>query len=134
MPFGGGDRNDDTFVFAISAPYGDDASFKLQFSSKDGSEGETINADLKVAGMKVSIDSTGRADNLYRRVEARIEADTGESPLPLYALELLGGNQSGTGGDNSSLLEKNLVVTAEYSEDEYNNALGESGNWGNPKN
>ena len=62
-------------------------------------------------GTGISIDSTGRANDMYRRVEARLEGSTGSSLSLMGPLELLGTDGSGGG---ELLLEKDLTVTSEY--------------------
>lgn len=120
-PVGGGDRNEDTFMFVIGLPYGGPSThFSLEFfcSSNNCSRtvvtndetGETTeDSNLAVLnGVQIKIDSTGRANDLYRRVETRLEPDG--DPYPLYGIQVLGGNKDGS----SSLIEKNLTPTSEY--------------------
>ncbi|MBQ3474019.1 hypothetical protein IJH24_01135 [Candidatus Saccharibacteria bacterium] len=111
-------RSDETFTFVVSLPYGQpDTSFSLEFYCKSSrpcgkevvaSEGgsTTVQKPVTLDGMQIEIDSTGRANNLYRRVGARLDVGDSYFPYPLYALELLGS------GDN--LLEKVNSVTCEY--------------------
>lgn len=117
----GGGRNDDTFMFVINVPYGQpstDVQLELfcdngvscgMMSSPGDGDGEI---DGNTAGLaqlqnvQVKIDSTGRANNLYRRVEARMDTADTYFPYPLYALELLGSD-----GDD---LKKDMTVTCEY--------------------
>ncbi len=117
----GGVRNDDTFMFVVSIPYGQpDTDFSLEFFCADdvetcgelaegtGETAETVNhAQAKLKGVQIGIDSTGRANDLYRRVETRMDTADSGFPYPLYALQLLG-----TG--NESLISKNLVTTKEW--------------------
>lgn len=131
-PVGSGVRNKDTFVFKIALPYGKPSTdFSLEFYCNDGTNCYTapvstaVDESLVVEpvapvtptpvvespkavldGVQVRIDSTGRANDLYRRVETRlVPADT-TTPYPLYAIQLLG---SGSG----SLIEKDLSPTCE---------------------
>ena len=114
----GGTRSDDTFMFVVSLPYGKpSASFSLELYCKAsvacgqevvvGDSGETEQKPAVMEGMQIEIDSTGRANNLYRRVSARMDSADSYFPYPLYALELLG-----SGSD--SLLQKPGVVTCEW--------------------
>ncbi len=114
-------RSDDTFMFVVSLPYGQpNASFSLEFYCKAsvacGKEvvvsdsGETEQQPATLEAMQIAIDSTGRANNLYRRVQVRLDSEDMYFPYPLYALELLGGS-----GD--TLLDKNMNVTCEWEED-----------------
>ena len=102
-----GSRSDETFMFVISVPYGrPDTSFSLQFycdetkpcgqESVAGGNGEQKPATLTG---QLRIDSTGRANDLYRRVETILEAKGSEEdyPFPLYAIELLGNDTDGKG-------------------------------------
>lgn len=87
----------DNVMVVVSLPYGDSfTDFALEM--KNG-RGETI--ELK--GVQVSVDSTGRTNQLYRRVETRLDPADLFFPYPQYALEL------GDGGDNS--FKKNFWVT-----------------------
>ena len=115
----GGTRNDDTFLFVVSLPYGRPSTdFTMEFLcdgycnekiviADDGTEEviETNQAELQE--MQISVDSTGRANDLYRRVETRLESGDTSFPYPLYAIQLLGD------GDGS-LLKKDLTVTCEW--------------------
>lgn len=110
-------RNDDTFMVVINIPYGQPSTdVQLEFCKNTGecvsktvtqgdSEVENNIVDLK--NVQVSIDSTGRANDLYRRVNARLDTSDTYFPYPLYALELLG-------NDSDSNLQKTMTVTCEY--------------------
>lgn len=136
-----GTRNKDTFMVVISNPYGQpELEYSLEFctdentcaspSSSTFTESTSTEATLKqkavsLSNMQISIDSTGRANDIYRRVEARLslegtqtdpesilESQTSSQqssntklPFPLFALELL---------DDSDNLEKEMTVTTEY--------------------
>ncbi|MBQ3470155.1 hypothetical protein IJH23_00340 [Candidatus Saccharibacteria bacterium] len=115
----GGERNDETFMFVVSVPYGQpNTDFALEFFCNGESCGKsTIEAaelgDEKISqamlsGVQINIDSTGRANDLYRRVEARLDSADANFPYPLYALQLLGDD------DGNSLLRKDLTTTIEY--------------------
>ena len=135
----GAERNDDTFMIAVSLPYGRPSTdFALSFYCKAGQCSESAatignepdgSGDIQImlSSMQAKIDSTGRANNLYRRVEARIDS-FGSFPYPLYGIELLGEDTS-----SESLLNKNLIVTSEIenSYEIYKTALGTDGDWGN---
>lgn len=100
---GGGERSDETFAFVISSPYGISTEFEMEFLT--ASE-ETVELD----GMQVEVDSTGRANNLFRRVKAVLESSE-VSAFPSYGLELLKDSDSNTA---ESLLLKPNRVTSEH--------------------
>ena len=127
-PIGGGERNDDTLMFVVSLPYGQpDTEFALEFFCDEsstcskqisGSTGnETDSSQAQLSGVQINIDSTGRANDLFRRVETRLEAaDTG-FVYPLYGIQLLGAK-------GSTLLKKNMEgVVTEYSQGTYDGYL-----------
>lgn len=101
---GGGDnaggRNDDTFMFLVTLPYGEpDTDFSLQFYDNAGNV-------LQIADTQVTIDSTGRANDLYRRVETRLEPTDTAFPYIYYVMELFGDGAEPT-------LKKNMIVKCE---------------------
>lgn len=112
----GGDRSDETFVFVASLPYGVGqnsvgADFSLELICKDGSSCGTVDVEGDVVGgavakldkMQVDIDSTGRANDLFRRLDIRMEPGEDAINFPLYAVQV----------DNN--FEKTLMATKEYS-------------------
>lgn len=100
----GGPRNNNTFMISIALPYqrpntdfsielcdngwNCDSPVQLNEEKETGSE----SGQKKISNVQIAIDSTGRANDLYRRVEARVEtADTTfGAGYPYYALEVLG--------------------------------------------
>ena len=63
-------------------------------------------------GVQAQIDSTGRANDLFRRVEARVELIDTNFPYPEFAVQLT--------GDSDENIEKNFWVTRNcWSSDEY---------------
>lgn len=112
-PVGGGNRNDDTFLLSVSLPYqAPDTDFSVELcNDKDcwsADAGGNTNPGNKasIENTQISIDSTGRANDLYRRVETRLETTdtTFGMGYPQYALQVLGG-----GG-----VDKKMTVTREY--------------------
>ncbi|MDO4508258.1 MAG: hypothetical protein Q4B65_02665 [Candidatus Saccharibacteria bacterium] len=93
-----GDRNDDTFAFVISLPYGQpETDFSLEFFKSGGEK-------VELGSSQILIDSTGRANDLYRRVETRLESVDTSFAYPYYALQLMG---------EGNTLNKNMTVTCE---------------------
>ena len=96
-------RNPSTFFLRLALPYANDSGteFSVTMCKKANCEGATglsndgIGSD-KIApfvGVQAQVDSTGRANDIYRRVEARIElVDTG-FPYPEYAVWMAGTDQ-----------------------------------------
>ena len=118
-PYGEEGRNNSTFMIVVSIPYGQPSTdIAVEFCGDDAgctkeivqADGTTTTPTMKTAA-QVSIDSTGRTNDLYRRIEARIDTNDSYFPYPLYGIELLGADGS------SSLLKKNFAVTCEYNFD-----------------
>lgn len=126
-PVNGGSRNPNTFMMVVSAPYGQPkTNFKLEFKClrsgncgshvEEGSDsGTSVSKNVAMLdGVQIQIDSTGRANDLYRRIKARLESDTSASGAYLSILgplELTGNNNDGS--SNSFNLRKTLTVTCE---------------------
>ena len=116
-----GERSDNTFVVVVGLPYGGpETTFSLEFFCKEGmcgkeivdsEDGEsTINRTQAVLkGMQIGVDVTGRANDLFRRVETRLEANDDWALSIMGPLELTGSNDG-----NSVVLEKNMTVKCEY--------------------
>ncbi|MBR3132036.1 hypothetical protein IKG33_01330 [Candidatus Saccharibacteria bacterium] len=119
----GGTRNSETFVFVVSLPYGKPTTdFKLEFlcdvncgtlktytvNDEGGvDEHSEDKTQALLDGIQIKIDSTGRANDLFRRVETRLEPEDNLSLSILGPLELLGEG----GGD---ALKKDYAVTKEW--------------------
>lgn len=112
----GGTRSDDTFSFVVSLPYGTpNTDFSIQLYCGAEQCTKTISAEADPSekynvfqGIQVSIDSTGRANDLYRRIETRLETTDIYFPYPEYTIQLFG-----TGADGASI-DKDIYTTAEY--------------------
>ena len=117
----GGNRNKDTFMFVIELPYGGpETHFSLEFLCNDGiscSKASVVNDETGEVGEKdssravldnvqINVDSTGRANDLYRRIETRLQPDG--DPYPLYGIQVLGG------GSPESLIKKDLTPKSEH--------------------
>lgn len=85
-------RNPDTFFFRVALLYGQpntDFSISLCRNATDCSASATADP-LRFSAVQARVDSTGRANDLYRRVETRIElVDTG-FPYPEFVIQLTG--------------------------------------------
>lgn len=117
QPYGDEGRNEESFMIVLSIPYGQPSTdIAVEFCSDiDGCttriapEATPTEEDSIIeTKAQIRIDSTGKANDLYRRIEARIETNDIYFPYPQYALELLGGTNSG------NLLRKNFGVACEY--------------------
>lgn len=115
----GGVRNDDTFQVVVSMPYGQPATeFSLEFYCSEGNvacgtETRTNESGAgsvaKTKGVQLEVDSTGRANDLYRRILTTLKTKNDLELSVMGPLELLD-----SGDSEESGLTKNLTVTKEY--------------------
>ena len=90
-----GNRSTTTFLARVQNLYGLEMEFSLKMLGASGEE-------IPFVGVQAVVDSTGRANDLYRRVESRIDFDDLTFPYPEFELQL-------TGSDSTT--EKNFYVT-----------------------
>lgn len=102
-------RSADTFFLVLALPYGQPATdFAIEMCTDtdtprgDCKQGSSA-AIAKFNGVQIAVDSTGRANDIYSRVEARVEFNDIYFPFPEFAM-------LATGSNNSSI-EKNFYVT-----------------------
>lgn len=101
-PYNGGSRNPGSLFFVVSLPYGQPATdFSLSLCSDSTCKQET---SPKFTGVQALIDSTGRANDLYRRVEARVELVDIYYPYPEFSLQI-------QNGDDEESIKKNFWIT-----------------------
>ncbi len=91
------DTNDNAFI-VVSLPYGDTVTdFATTLYGSDGKP-------IKFVGVQISVDSTGRTNQLVRRVESRLDPADLFFPYPQYEIEATGG------ADDA--IKKNFWITA----------------------
>ena len=89
-------RSATTFLSRVQNLYGLEMEFSLKMLDSNKEE-------IKFAGVQAVVDSTGRANDLYRRVESRIDFDDLTFPYPEFELQLT--------GDSNTVTGKNFYVT-----------------------
>lgn len=95
-------NNGDNVFLVVNMPYGDAfTDFKVELA-KTNEAG--VESKINFQGSQISVDSTGRTNQLYRRVEARLDAADIFFPYPEFELSSTDG-----GGTN---IEKNSWVTS----------------------
>ncbi len=115
VPNGSSDaeRNADTFFLVLTLPYGQPTTtFSVQLCTDktdsgadprgDCKEGDNMStADFK--DVQIAVDSTGRANDMYSRVEARVEFRDIYFPFPEFAIQATGSEEDA--------IKKNFYVT-----------------------
>lgn len=114
----GGPRNKNTFEVVVNLPYGQpESEFVLQFYCGGGACGnpfqseENEGSEVSVAtlkGVQIAVDSTGRANDLYRRVVTRLKNKNDLALTVMGPLELL------DSGNDDAGMKKTWPVTSEY--------------------
>lgn len=121
----GGTRSDETFMLVVSLPYGGpDTDIAISMCTSVGecnavstSENVTTGAQNSGSVVEISnqirIDSTGRANNLYKRIESRVETNSNQFYTFAYdAIQALGDNTSKTIVKNiDTNVEQDLTAT-----------------------
>lgn len=109
-------RGADTFMLILAVPYGQpDTDFSVELCSKTNCEdainiaaGLTDTDAVSFGDSQFRIDSTGRANDLYRRVETRIENFDSYFPISSYVIQAMNSDK------NDSAINKNLVTGTEW--------------------
>ena len=105
-PVGSDSRNKDTFYLILNLPYDQpQTTFSVQLCKDTGGTCQGENAVADFIDAQIAIDATGRANDMYSRIEARVEFTDLFYPYPRYAVE-------GTGSDERSI-NKNFYVTSD---------------------
>lgn len=90
-------------LIKVSSPYHQSTDFSLQFLDSSGNI-------ISAKGMQYDVDSTGRASNLYRRVETRLETSDAYYPFPDAELQATGtGENDGITKTIYSLIETHFT-------------------------
>ena len=91
--------NSDADFLVLSLPYGQpDTDFTITLKKKNGKI-------VRFEQAQYAVDSTGRANDVYRRVEVRVEANDNYFPYPRFAVEISSQDV------NTDKLKKNFYVT-----------------------
>ncbi|MBR6965443.1 hypothetical protein IKH83_04010 [Candidatus Saccharibacteria bacterium] len=78
-------RNPNTFMLVLSIPYGQpDTDFAVEVCTDTNCQTANRLSFLN----QLNVDSTGRANDLYRRVEARVENIADDAIIPRFAMQL----------------------------------------------
>lgn len=112
-PFNGGARSAETFFLKVTAPYGQAATdFAVILCTNDDWATAGCTSTTEFVDVQASVDSTGRANNLYRRVESRIDLADVNFPYPEFAIQL--------GGTDDDSISKKFWVTKDCYKSGYN--------------
>lgn len=122
-PIGSGNRNMNTTFLVVSLPYSKPTTdIAVKMFHCDEAEGSNC-ALLKFANVQPMVDSTGRANDLFRRVESRIELADTSFPISNYALASTRDDAPGV-QKNFYVTKNNCNYTSSFSkEDEHDNLI-----------
>ena len=117
-PIGSTERNYSTSFLVLNLPYAspstdvkvqmyhcEDSSKGLYETVTVGSETKTNCSGVRFSNVQPSVDSTGRANDLFRRIEARVELVDTYFPIANYALAM-------TDPNNTKGIQKDFYVTS----------------------
>ena len=108
-------HNGDNVFLVVNMPYGDAfTDFKVELA-KTNADGTESRVDFQ--GSQISVDSTGRTNQLYRRVEARLDAVDMFFPYPEFEISTTGGG--GMNVTKSSWVTNNCWQSWYSTNDEY---------------
>lgn len=126
-------RNIATSFLKISMPYGvptTDIAIEL-CTDRDSRAGDclengkkTANSKAKFIGVQSKIDSTGRANDLFRRLEARVELVDTHFPYPEFAIQMTGDRKSDLNKDTYAT--RNCWYTDSYGKNKNCNNTGKA--------
>ena len=95
-----------TFLLFLAMPYGQPTTdFKVEMSDNGFDNKGEFNAK-EFDNVQIIIDSTGRANDVYSRVESRIEFYDSDFPFPDYAL-------TAGSGDDDDAIWKDFITSSE---------------------
>ena len=99
-PVGGGSRNEGATFLRIGLPYGVPVT---DFAVEMFNGTNASSSQVKFTGVQARVDSTGRANDLYRRIETRVELVDVYYPYPEFTIQL--------GSGDSDVMKKNFYIT-----------------------
>lgn len=122
---GGYPRDNDTFMFEVALPYAvngqSNTDFVIEYfcDSKEpcGHDEESLTKDENgyyedniavTDNIQITVDSTGRANDLYRRIEVRLGPEDDADAISWYAI------QAYENGGPSIAIDKNIFTTKEF--------------------
>lgn len=108
-----GSRNEGTSYLVVNLPYGEPSTdFSVMLCNAKTNDCNDTNGDgtttndtiIQFTGVQTKVDSTGRANDLFRRVETRIELVDTYFPYPEFAIQM-------TGSGEESKIQKSFWVS-----------------------